>query len=101
MSRQLDLEHEVRESARRDQLVQALEYGIVGALESQGIQLLGIAIKYDAFNCLLTLKADIAGERQIAFVGSDSIMNCFLKTQSEARRHALAWRPDKYHVKAT
>lgn len=98
MSRQLELKKEVRESARRLELVKALEYGIVGALEAQGITMVGFAIKYDDFNCLLTLKADIDDIRSIAFVGSDSIVNCILKSYQEARNGGLRWRPDRYHT---
>lgn len=101
MSRQLDINGEEREKAKRNALVKALEYGIVRALETQGIELVGIAIRYDAFNCLMTVKADIAGTRSICFVGSDSIINCFLKLQSEANRNALSWRADKYKKKQT
>lgn len=96
MSRQLDLEAEVRESARRDALVKALDFGIVGALSSQGIELLGLSIKYDAFNCLLTIRAAAAGEKKVAFVGSDSIINCFLKAESDASRNALKWKADSF-----
>ncbi|MCK5292973.1 MAG: hypothetical protein KAR39_13265 [Thermoplasmata archaeon] len=98
MSRQLELEQEVRETAKRDALVKALEFGIVGSLQNQGIELRGIGIKHDAFNCLLTIRADVAGVRSVAFVGSDSIVNCILKADSEAARHALRWRPDQYHT---
>lgn len=101
MSRQLDIKAEERETARRNQLVKVLEYGLVGSLESQGIELLGIAIKYDAFNCLLTLKADVGGVRSVAFVGSDTIINCFLKAGSEASRNTLKWREDRYYQKDT
>lgn len=97
MSRQLDLKKEERETAKRNALVKALEFGIAGALESQGIELRGLAIRYDDFNCLLTLKAVVQGETSVAFVGSDSMINCILKADSEARRHALRWRRDKYH----
>lgn len=74
-----------------------LEFGLVGALEAQGIELLGFAFKYDAFNSLMTIKAILGGVHSVCFVGSDSVMNCFLKAYSEARRDALSWRPDKYH----
>ena len=98
MSRQLEVEIERRATAKRDALVRALEFGLVGALESQGIELIGWAIKYDAFNCLMTIKAEIAGVRQVCFVGSDSIINCILKAESEASRSDLKWRADKYHT---
>lgn len=96
MTRELDQEQELLEIARREQLVKALEYGIVGALENQGIQLLGFSMKYDAFNCLLTIRADVGGERQVCFVGSDSLMNCFIKAQAEGLNGRLLWRRDKY-----
>ena len=99
MSRQLELDKEVRVAKKNQAIVNALEYGLPGALETQGIQLLGIAIKYDAYNCLMTIKADVGNTRSVCFVGSDSIANCFLKAVSDARNDALHWRPDKYQPK--
>lgn len=96
MSRQLDLEKEKRDTLRRTALVKALDFGIVGALESQGIELQGFAFKFDAFNCLMTIKAVIGGDHQVCFIGSDSMMNCILKAQVEASNNTLRWRPDKF-----
>lgn len=96
MSRQLDAEGEERERKRRDMLVMVLEYGLPGALEENGIHLLGFSFKYDAFNSLMTIKAVVGGVQSVCFVGSDSVMNCFLKAYSEAHRNDLRWRPDKY-----
>lgn len=98
MSRQLDEEREVRAAKRSAALMKALDYGIVGALQTQGIDLLGLSIRYDAFNCLLTIRADIGGVRSVCFVGSDSIANCYLKAESDASRDALKWRPDAFYV---
>jgi hypothetical protein len=97
MTRQLEVEREIRETARRDALVKALEFGIVGALESQGVEMLGYAFKYDAFNCLMTIKGVIQGKRSVCFVGSDTVINCILKAYSAARNDALRWRDDQYH----
>lgn len=96
MSRQLDIKREIYETARRDALVKALEFGIVGSLEMQGIELQGIAIRYDAFNCLLTLKAHIAGIPKVSFVGSDTMMNVLLKADSMSRNNVLKWKVDQY-----
>ncbi len=96
MTRHLDVKHEEREAARVHSLYRALEFGIVGALEGQGIELLGLALKFNAFDCLLTVKAEVAGVRSVCFIGSDSIMNCFIKLESAALRHDLKWRADKY-----
>lgn len=97
MSRQLEVQTEERETARREKLIQALEYGIVGALESQGVELLGFAFKYDAFNSLMTIKAQAGNKRLVCFIGSDSVINCILKAYSEARSDSLHWKKDKYH----
>ena len=97
MSRQLDQKRELRETTRRDALIRALEFGLVGALASFGIEMLGFSIKYESFDCLLTLKAEIKGVRSVAFVSSDTIMNVLLKTDSMAANHSLRWRPDRYH----
>lgn len=99
MTRQLEVEKEKREAARRDALIMSLEFGIVGALENQGIELLGLAFKFDAFNCLMTIKAVIGSDRQVCFIGSDSMINCILKAQTEASHNTLAWRADKYYNK--
>lgn len=96
MSRQLDVDREVRETAKRDLLVKVLEFGLVGALESQGIDLVGFAFKYDAYNCLMTIKGIIGGEQQVCFVGSDTLINCIIKSYQEARSNRLRWRPDRY-----
>ena len=97
MTRQLEIKEEERETAKRNALVKALDFGIVGALEAQGIELLGFAFKYDAFNALMTIKAEVGGVRSICFIGSDTVINCILKAFSEARRNELRWRADKYH----
>lgn len=101
MSRQLEIKQEERELARRSTLVKALDFGIVGALESQGVELLGIAFKHNAYDCLMTIKADVGGTRSISFVGSDTIINCILKAYGAASRNELRWRPDQYHTNTT
>lgn len=97
MSRLLEVKREERTQAKQSALVKALEFGLVGSLENQGIELLGLALRYDPFNCLMTIKANVEGVRSVCFVGSDTFVNCILKADSEASRLALQWRPDKYH----
>lgn len=96
MTRQLDLKIEERETRRRDKLVKVLDFELVGTLETQGITPLGFAVKWDAWECLLTMKADIGGVRHVAFVGSDTIINCLIKTVSQAQADRLRWREDIY-----
>lgn len=97
MTRLLEQKREERQALRINALVKALEFGLVGALESQGVEFLGFSVKYNAFNCLMTLRADLGGKRHVAHVGSDSIINCILKAENDASHDALVWVKDKYH----
>lgn len=96
MSRQLEQVQEDRETKRREALVRALEYELPGVLEIQGIQLRGFAVKWDAYDCLMTIKAEFAGERQVAFVGGGSVIDCILKAVQAAKYDRLRWKADIY-----
>lgn len=96
MSRQLEQQTEEIQKKRSSKLVEVLEYSLVGALEFHGIQLVGIAIKYESFSCLMTIKAYRGDTRHVSFISSDSIANCFLHAQAAASRNALTWVKDKY-----
>lgn len=97
MTRQLDLKEEQRETARRIELIKALEYGIVGALAFQHMELAGLAIRYDDIECTLTIKAVVEGRWMVAFVSSDTMMGCLLRVAKLAKNNRLRWLPDKYH----
>ena len=97
MSRQLDQKGEEREAERRKALVRALEFGLVDALNDHSILLLGFSFKYDLFNCLMTIKAVVENVTSVAFIGSDTVINCIVKADREAHQGRLYWRPDKYH----
>lgn len=96
MSRQLDKAAEEREESRRVALIKAIEFGLSDAIVNQGAELRGIAIRYGEFDCLMTVKADFNGVRHVAFVGSDSMMNCFIKADAAAAGNRLSWSKDKY-----
>lgn len=96
MSRQLEQKQEDRNSARREALQKALDYQLAETLDLAGITLVGFAVKYDAWECLLTLKGDIAGVRSVSFVGSDTVMNAILKALSAAKYDRLRWKDDVY-----
>lgn len=97
MSRQIDLEAEVRESERQLAFIKAVEFGFVGALEVQGIHLSGFAIRYGPFECFMTIKADVRGVHSVSFVTSDTIMNVLLLGTRMASYESLRWQPDQYH----
>lgn len=98
MSRQLEQKGEDRKSKRNATIVNILDSGLADALDAAQIELLGFAVRYDAWHCLMTIKGDIGGVRSVCFVGSESIAGCILRAHSDARHGALKWREDKYHT---
>lgn len=97
MSRQPHLLEEVKSTARRDALVRALDFGLVGALEAQGLTLLGFSVTHDAYSCRIVLRAAAGGERVVAFVYAGNIINCLLRAESDATHDNLRWGADNYH----
>lgn len=97
MTRQLDIEREQREETRRLELIKAVEYGIVGALQHQGIELLGLSLMTEEFNTRCVVKARAEERRIVAFVSSDSISNVLIQVYRLANNQALQWGADKYH----
>lgn len=93
-----DTDKKVQErTARRDAaVIRALDFELVGALEGQGTTLCGLALRFDDFDCLMTLKARMGSSQKVCFVGSDSIINCILKATREAHDDLLRWQKDKY-----
>lgn len=101
MSRQLEALAETKEAARQVAAVKALEFELAGAVEHLGGTFLGVALKYDTFESLLTYKAEFEGKRMVAFVGSDTMMNCVIKAASMAKNNRLRWKKDRYAVSGT
>lgn len=96
MSRQLDLVREERETRRRDAVIAALEFGIQGALENQGIRPRGFSIAWNEYDCLLVLKGEWGGKWQVAFVGGGSAIECVLNCLTAAQHDRLRWKEDRY-----
>lgn len=96
MSRHTEVRVEEAATRKNAALAKALDHGISGGLEVQGVHLLGMSVRHSAMDCLVTLRADIGGVRHVAFIGSDTVINCFLKCQADIARDALHWRVDKY-----
>lgn len=97
MSRQLDIVREEKQ-ARRDQAVLlALEGGLEEAIEYAGALLLGFSVALRGEDCLITLRVDLSGRKQIAFIGAADLPGCLLKAVREARADRLVWKDCKYN----
>lgn len=96
MSRQLEQADEQRNSRRHRAIVVAVEYGLFDAVERSGGVLQGFAFKNRGSDCLLVLKAVLAGKKQVAFVGSDDLAGCLIKAVKLGNSDKLRWRDDRY-----
>lgn len=96
MSRQLDQVQEDRRVRRDKAVLRALDFELVGTFDAQGITLTGLSARWNEYDCLVTLKGVVDGEKQVAFVGSDCLTNCLVKVVTDARNDRVRWRQDKY-----
>lgn len=96
MTRQLEAVREDRQARRDRALIRALEYGLVDAVQHTGAVLSGFSVKIQPGDCLLMLKAVLAGRKQIAFVGAESLTEVLLKACRQGGRDKLQWRDDKF-----
>ena len=101
MSRQLEQKSEDRGRAKMVRLKAACDGALTGAVEHSGGILLGMSVKFDPYEVLVTLRAEFPGGRMVAFVGGDSLSSCLLKVVREGRRDGLKWRPDRYAKQAS
>ena len=96
MTRQLEQESEERNRGRMVRLQAACDGALTGAVEHSGGILLGMSVKFEPYDVLVTLRAEFPGGRMVAFVGGDSLSSCLLKVVREGRRDGLKWRQDRY-----
>lgn len=96
MSRQLDQINEDRTEKRHQNIVVAVEFGLEQGVARSGGELHGLAFKLSPGECLLIIKAMIAGKKQVAFVGAEDLGGALIKGMLEANRDKLRWREDKY-----
>lgn len=96
MSRQLEQVREEKQKKLDAAVLLSLEGGLVEAVGRAGGDLVGIAIHWRGDGWLAIVKVELAGRRQIAFVGAETLAKLFVKITREANRDKLSWRDDKY-----
>ena len=96
MSRQLEQVAEDRSARRRQEIVIAVEYGLAAAVERSGGILTGFTFKDRGSDCIMVVKAILAGRAQVAFVGSDDLGGCLVKAVRLGNSDKLNWRADQY-----
>lgn len=96
MSRQLDKVLEERRQKRDRLIVAAIEYELSAAVSFNGAELVGLAVKFRGGDCLVVIKAVLAGRPQVAFVEAEDLGSALIKVCREGRQDRLRWREDKY-----
>lgn len=96
MTRHLDAVTEERQEQRYRAVVRALEFELQGVIAGKGGELTGFSVTLREWEVLITLRSIQEGRPQVAFVGSDTLVNCLLKAVSSGQRDKLVWRADKY-----
>ena len=96
MTRQLEQEWEDRKRREVNELAMLVDGGLEAAVAHAGGVLTGFSIRLNSGDCLMTMRVVLAGRRQIAFVGSDTLGNVLRKATREARKDGLTFRDDKY-----
>lgn len=96
MSRQLEVQREIQQAKRDSELLQVIEFGLVGSVSHSGGVLTGFSVKIDEWETLMTLRAVRDGVSCVAFVGAGTLPDCLRKASRAAQKDSLHWRVDRY-----
>lgn len=96
MTRQLEQGMEDARSKRERAIVRAVENGLEDSIGFAGGVLLGFSVRTNPEDVLMTLRVELAGRKQIAFVGGSDLGSTLIKACREARQDKLKWRDDKF-----
>lgn len=99
MTRSLEAARESRQAKLDKALLLVCEGGLEDSLSHAGAELQGFSVKFRGADVLLTARVVLAGRRQIAFVGSESLGGVLRKLAREARADALNWKEDTWAQK--
>lgn len=96
MSRQLEAKREERQRREDQALLLAVDSDLVAGVERSGAVFYGLALSYDGAGWLAVVKGELAGKRQVAFVGGASLASVLIKVGVAGAEDKLVWREDRY-----
>lgn len=97
MTRTAEIKIEERETRRNVQFIKAIDFALVGTLQTQGVELSGFTVKLDAWECLVTLRATQGNGSTVCHIGADNFISAILKALHMAQNDRLKWKPCKYN----
>lgn len=95
MSR-LDVLLDRRMKLEREATLLAVYGGLEDGVSRAGGELVGLSVKFNGFDCLLTLKAAFPAGMMVGFVGGSDLARVLQKGAAEAARDTVKWREDKW-----
>lgn len=87
---------ESRHAKERQDALMSMYGGLYDAISLSGGELYGISLKFNAVECLMTLRGQFSSGPMVSFVGSEDIAGCFCKAMREASGERLHWRDDHF-----
>ncbi len=96
MALTLSEQREKQQQQRDSELLQAIEFELVGSIGHAGGLLTGFSVRFGITDCLLTLRAEITSNSCVAFVGAPTLGDCFRKAVVSAYHDELRWKEDDY-----
>lgn len=96
MTNQLEVKLQERQQQVNNEVLAAVEFELVGSVAHAGGVLSGISVKFGDSDVLMTLRANLGGRRQVAFVGCPDLASCLRKAVVEAYSDGLKWREDQF-----
>ena len=94
-----EVSQEVKLGNALTRLGKVVDGGLESALARAGGTLTGYSVKSGEFDTLLVIKALLPAGRMVAFVGSGTPKQCFLKAYADANADALVCRVDRFNAK--
>lgn len=100
MARQLDKVREEKQARQDKAVLIAVEYGLEDAVQASKRHLKGFSAKYTGDGWLLTLRASLGEEDEVAFVGGATLGGALTKAVREIGQDMVSWREDKWANKS-
>jgi hypothetical protein len=92
----LDKVMEARMAREREATLLAVYGGLESGVERAGGELIGISVRIQAMDCLLTLRAVFPAGAMVGFVGGEDLAAVMRKAAGEAARDQVRWQEDKW-----
>jgi hypothetical protein len=100
MNKKNDQEISSWEERTNDAALLAIAGELEASIAYAGAELTGFSVRLGAEETLMTIRVILAGRRQVCFIASGTIAQCFAKAVREAKKDKLRWKVDRYAKKS-